>query len=62
LEKRISFQFCSPADEVGETFTLSVLCWGIPEVVLAVAIPWGQTESQQQQAKRISDMLNPFES
>eukprot|EP00434_Breviolum_minutum_P033061 symbB.v1.2.029249.t1/scaffold3178.1/size61925/4 len=26
LEKRISFQFCSPADEVGETFTLSVLC------------------------------------
>lgn len=26
FEKRISFQFCSPADEVGETFTLSVLC------------------------------------
>ncbi|CAJ1392609.1 unnamed protein product [Effrenium voratum] len=26
FERRISFQFCSPADEVGETFTLSVLC------------------------------------
>lgn len=26
FEKRINFQFCSPADEVGETFTLSVLC------------------------------------
>ncbi|OLP83835.1 Ultraviolet-B receptor UVR8 [Symbiodinium microadriaticum] len=26
FEKRISFQFCSPADEIGETFTLSVLC------------------------------------
>ncbi|CAE8695592.1 unnamed protein product, partial [Polarella glacialis] len=25
-EKRINFQFCSPSDEVGETFTLSVLC------------------------------------
>ncbi|CAE7717068.1 UVR8, partial [Symbiodinium sp. CCMP2456] len=25
FEKRISFQFCSPADEIGETFTLSVL-------------------------------------
>eukprot|EP00931_Biecheleriopsis_adriatica_P074347 TRINITY_DN48427_c0_g1_i1.p1 TRINITY_DN48427_c0_g1~~TRINITY_DN48427_c0_g1_i1.p1 ORF type:complete len:2277 (-),score=572.30 TRINITY_DN48427_c0_g1_i1:97-6843(-) len=26
LEKRIGFQFCSPEDDVGETFTLSVLC------------------------------------
>eukprot|EP00930_Biecheleria_cincta_P022697 TRINITY_DN16541_c0_g2_i1.p1 TRINITY_DN16541_c0_g2~~TRINITY_DN16541_c0_g2_i1.p1 ORF type:complete len:2306 (+),score=474.18 TRINITY_DN16541_c0_g2_i1:62-6919(+) len=25
-DKRVNFQFCSPADEVGETFTLSVLC------------------------------------
>jgi len=25
LERRVHFQFCSPADEVGETFTLSVL-------------------------------------
>jgi len=24
-ERRVNFQFCSPADEVGETFTLSVL-------------------------------------
>jgi len=25
-DKRTNFQFCSPSDEVGETFTLSVLC------------------------------------
>merc|ERR1719230_1283805 len=25
LERRTSFQFCSPADEIGETFTLSIL-------------------------------------
>jgi len=25
LERRVNFQFCSPAEEVGETFTLSVL-------------------------------------
>lgn len=25
LERRVQFQFCSPAEEIGETFTLSVL-------------------------------------
>lgn len=36
FEKRISFQFCSPADEVGETFTLSVLCLDTQNLVFVV--------------------------